>query len=111
MYDPLIIVVLIMITCDLLLIRSNRISLDMRVEEATTVTHIFQRDLGTESDICKPWQYLVPYERSGFFGRTQRILVEIISDEIRLEKGAHLRVTWSRMIQNHEMELEGRHID
>lgn len=41
--------------------------------------------------------------------RTKRIGGEIISDEICLEKRAHLRVAGSRAIEDKEMHLEGGH--
>ena len=51
MNDPLIVVVLVMIASHLLLIRTNWISLDMRVEETAAIAHIFQCDLRSKCDI------------------------------------------------------------
>ena len=37
--------------------------------------------------------------------------MEIVADQVSLEKRAHLRVSWTRMIQNHEVDFERRHVD
>lgn len=43
--------------------------------------------------------------------RTERILGEVVSDKIRLEEGAHLSVTGTRVIQDKEVGFEGGHED
>ena len=42
---------------------------------------------------------------------TERVLVEFISDKVGLEEGAHLGVTRPRVVQDHEVDLEGSHED
>ena len=39
-YEPVIVRVFVVITCDLLLSRSFRVGLDMRMEESTSISHI-----------------------------------------------------------------------
>ena len=43
--------------------------------------------------------------------RTERILREVVSDQIRLEEGAHLGITRTGVVENHEVDFEGRHED
>ena len=43
--------------------------------------------------------------------RTERILREVVSDQIRLEEGAHLSITRTGVIEDHEVDFEGRHED
>lgn len=43
--------------------------------------------------------------------RTKGILCERVADEIGLEQRTHLGIVWSRMAQDHEVDLEEEHID
>lgn len=42
---------------------------------------------------------------------TERVPGKVISDKIRLEEGAHLRITRTGMIQDEEVNLESYHVD
>jgi hypothetical protein len=43
--------------------------------------------------------------------QTQRIFRKIVSDQIGLEKGTHLSISRSRMVEDQEMNLERSHED
>jgi hypothetical protein len=62
------------------------------VKETTTPAHVLERNLGSNGDI-------------------QRILVEIVPDEVGLEERAHLRVTGSGVVEDQEVNLERGHED
>ena len=44
-------------------------------------------------------------------GLTQRVPGKVISDKIRLEEGAHLRITRTGMVQDKKVNLKGYHVD
>ena len=44
-------------------------------------------------------------------GLTERIPSKVISDEIRLEQGAHLRIARTGMVQDEEVNFESYHVD
>lgn len=52
-YDPVVVLILVMIACDLLLVRTNGVGLHVRVKQATAVSHIFQRKSGAISNFCE----------------------------------------------------------
>ena len=47
----------------------------------------------------------------GAVGLTERIPGEVVSDEVRLEEGAHLRISRTGMVQDEEVNLESYHVD
>ena len=91
--DPeVVVVVFIMITRDLLLKGSDRISLHVRMQQPSTITVILERELGSISD---------------FQGR----LGKVISTQMSLEERAHLRIPWAAPVENHEVQLERHGVD
>ena len=44
-------------------------------------------------------------------GLTKGVPGKVISDKIRLEEGAHLRITRTGMVQDKEVNLESYHVD
>lgn len=67
--DPLIVVVLVMVAGDLLLARTGRISLYMRVQQASTIANVFQRHSRPVSDFCI---FSSDYGRNSVYGTAYR---------------------------------------
>ena len=42
---------------------------------------------------------------------TERIACEIITNEMGLEERAHLGITWTGVVEDQEVHLEGGHVD
>jgi len=49
--DPFVVVIFVVVTSNLLLLRTDRIRLDMRVKQASSVANIFQGDFGSKSNL------------------------------------------------------------
>jgi hypothetical protein len=64
----------------------------MGMEQSTTIAHIFEGDLATES-------------------RLERILCKVVAREVCLKERRHLRVAWSRSIEDKEVNLEAKHVN
>ena len=47
----MVVIVLVVITSHLLLLGTERVCLNVRVEQATTPTHVLERDFGTIRDL------------------------------------------------------------
>ena len=50
-HDPMVVIVLVVIASHLLLLGTERVCLNVRVEQATTPTHVLERDFGTIRDL------------------------------------------------------------
>lgn len=85
--NKVIIGILVVVTSDLLLIRSYRERLDMRMQQSTSVAEILDRNLGSDGDF-------------------ERRFCKVVASQMSLEQGAHLRVTGTGTIENHKVELE-----
>ena len=48
--EPFVVGVFVVVAGDLLLIRTNGVCLDVRVEKTTAVTNVFEGDAGTDGD-------------------------------------------------------------
>jgi hypothetical protein len=90
--EPVVVSILMMIASDLLLCRAFRISLVMRVEQATSVAHILEGR---------------PRPIGDFKGA---VLSHICASEVGLEQRAHLRVARSTILQDEEVKVEGKHV-
>lgn len=86
-HNEIVVVVLVVVTSDLLLIRSYRERLDMRMQQSTSVAEILDRNLGSDGDF-------------------ERRFCKVVASQMSLEQGAHLRVTGTGTIENHKVELE-----
>lgn len=92
-YDlPVVILVLVVITRNLLLKTSHRQSLHVRVQQTTAVAVIFQGD-GTA------------------VGDFQRRLGKVVTTQMGLEEGRHLGVAGAGSVKDEEMHLEARGVD
>ena len=60
---------------NLLLKRADGVGLDVRVKQSTAVTHVLERDLGSEDGL-------------------ERVVRKVIAGEMRLEERGHLCVAW-----------------
>ena len=90
---PVVVGVLMVIASDLLLTRSIGVSLDVRVEQAASVSHVLQSGFGAVCDF--QWA----------------ILSNFGSLEVSLEEGAHLGVSWARFFKDEEVDIEREHVD
>lgn len=65
--------------------------------------------------ICEPMAISAQCQYWRTVGRTatltERVLCERIANEVCLEQRTHFGIVWSRMIQDHEVNLEEKHID
>ena len=84
--EPLIVGIFVVITGDLLLGRSLRIGLNVRVKQATTVTHILQCNARSVRN----------FQRA--------VLANLSSLQVGLEEGAHLSITRTSPVKDSEME-------
>ena len=79
---PFVIVVLVMVARDLLLIGSNGIRLDVRVQKATSPTHVLQRQFRAKRNLYTAM-------RTNMVNRTdrltERILGKVVANKIGLE--------------------------
>ena len=91
--EPIVVGVLVMVASDLLLARTLRIGLNMRVKETTSITHVLDCRAGTIRN----------FKRA--------ILSNLRAPQICLEKRAHLSVAWTAVLQNKEMNVEREHVD
>jgi hypothetical protein len=76
----------------LLLRRSGRVSLHVRVQQTATVPVVLERELGSVRHL--KWR-----------------LGKVVAPETGLEEGRHLRVARSRPIENEEVHLEASGVD
>lgn len=91
-YDPVVVVVLVVIARHLLLSRTNRERLNVRVEQATAPAHIFQCEFGTIYVISDARHSHHEYDQTTEHNvtRTKRVLEEIIADQMCLKERTHL---------------------
>lgn len=91
--EPIVVRILVMITCHLLLARALRVRLNMRVKKTASVTHVF--DSGSRSN--------------GNLERT--VLADFRALQVGLEQRAHLRISRAAVFKNQEVEVERKHVD
>lgn len=91
--EPVVVGVLVVVTSNLLLLRTLRVGLDVRVEKTTTITHVLDGCARTNCDF-------------------QRAVLSYLSTlEIGLEKGAHLSVTRTTAVEDSEVKGERQEVD
>jgi hypothetical protein len=90
--EPVVVGVLVVVTCDLLLSRALGIGLNVRMEQTSTVTHVLQGDAGSVCNLQRA------------------VLSDLGSAQIGLEERAHLGVSGSTVLQNEEMQVEREHV-
>lgn len=90
--EPIVVGILVVVTCDLLLRRTLGIGLVMRVEQPTTITHVLQSCAGS---ICN---------------LKGAILANFRASKVGLEQRAHLRISRSTVLQNEEVQVEREHV-
>lgn len=83
----MVVLVLVVVARHLLLQGSGRESLDVRMKETSTIPIVFDADFRSECHL-------------------QGRVGEIVANEMRLEKGAHLCVAGPGPVQNDEVDLE-----
>lgn len=91
-HDEVVVVVLVVITSDLLLIRSYGKRLNMRMQQSTSIAEILNRNLGSDSNF-------------------ERRFCKVVASQMSLEQRAHLRVTGTGTVQDHKVELEAEGVD
>jgi len=89
---PVVVRVLMMITGDLLLARSLRVSLNVGVKKPTSISHVFDGDLRTNGDF-------------------KRAIGEVRSLKIGLEERTHLGVTRAAPVKDGEMGIKTGEVD
>ena len=82
---PVIVGILVVVACDLLLVRTLRVGLMMRVQETTPISHIFQSR--TRSVRNFEWTVLA------YLGTSQ----------VSLEKRAHLSISGAAVLEDEEV--------
>lgn len=63
------------------------------MEETTTITHVLQCNARAECN----------FER--------RVLADLSATEIGLEEGGHLCISWTAVLENEKVKVEGEHVD
>ena len=102
--NPVVVVVFVVIAGDLLLVGADRVGLYVRMQQSTTPAHVLECDLGAVGDL---WNFTRKKSTTvAEKERTERISREIIPDQVGLEKRAHLSVTRTGVIENHEVYFE-----
>ena len=91
--EPIVVRIFVMITCHLLLLRPFWIGLDVRMEQTTTVAHIFQGGPRTDGNL--QWAIL------SHFG----------SFQVCLEQRAHLRISGTGIFQHQKVYVKRKHVD
>lgn len=91
--EPVVVGILVVVTGDLLLSRAFGESLDVRVEKTTAVAHVLESGARAHGD----------------FERT--VLADFGASQVGLEKRAHLGVTGTTVLEDKEVEVEGKKID
>jgi len=90
--EPVVVSVLIMITSDLLLTRSLRVSLNVGVKKPTSISHVFNGDLGANS----------------YF---KRAIDEVCSLKIGLKERTHLTIIRATPVKDGEMGIKAGKVD
>lgn len=90
--EPIVVGIFVVVTSNLLLHRSFWVCLDVRMEETTTVAHVLKCNARANCD----------FER--------RVLADLSAAEVGLEEGRHLRISWTAVFENEEVEVEGEHV-
>lgn len=107
---PVVVVILVVIASSLLLSRAYRVHLYMRMEQSATETHILQCELRPIRDLCSATSVSQSSSNDQENEHTERIEMETIANQIGLEQGGHLCVPRARVMEYHEVDLEGRHV-
>lgn len=90
--EPVIVGILVVVAGNLLLVRSFRVCLDVRVQEATSVAHILEGDPRAKSNL--EWA----------------VLADLGASQVRLEQRTHLGITRATVRENKEMQVERKHV-
>jgi hypothetical protein len=90
---PIVVGVLVVVTGDLLLLGTLRVSLNVRVEETATISHVLDRSAGTKDDLQRT------------------VLSDAGSLEVGLEQGAHLSVARATLVENSKVHGKGEKVD
>lgn len=90
--EPIVVSVFVVVARNLLLSRTFRVGLDVGMKKATSVSHVLDRDLGSNCN----------------FQRT--ILSDAGTLQIGLKKRAHLSVTGTRAFKNQEVEVKRKQV-
>lgn len=91
--EPVVVGILVVVACNLLLVGPLRICLDVRVQQTTSIAHILNSDPRADGDL----------ERA--------VNTDLGSAEVRLEKGAHLGVSWTGVSEHGEVNRKAQHVD
>ena len=91
--EPIVVGVFVVVTGDLLLAATVGIGLDMRMEQAPAISHVFQRHFRAEGNLQR------------------RVFADLGPPKICLKQRRHLRVARSGILQDQEMKVEGEHVD
>lgn len=90
---PLVVGILVVVASDLLLVRAIRISLDVTVQQTTSVTHVFEGNLGSKGK---------------FEGR---VTTDFAAFQIGLEERAHLSIARTTSGKDGKVEGERKEVD
>jgi hypothetical protein len=91
--EPVVVGILVVVASDLLLLRTFRVGLNVRVQKTTTIAHVLEGGTRAKSD----------FERAvdSDFGTL----------EVGLEERTHLGITRTAVLKNQEVEVEREHVD
>jgi hypothetical protein len=64
----------------------------MRMEQATAVAHVLERDFAAERGL-------------------ERVLGKVVAVQVRLEEGRHLRIAGAGPVEDKEVDLEAEEVD
>jgi hypothetical protein len=90
--EPVIVRIFVVITCNLLLTRALGVRLDVRVKKSSPIPHVLEGRAGTN-------------------GNLEWAISQIGTLEVSLEKGAHLSIARTGVLENDEVSFEACHVD
>lgn len=90
--EPIVVGIFVVVTGNLLLSRSFGVCLNVGMKKTTTIPHVLKCNARTECNFKR------------------RVLADFSPTKICLEKGGHLRISWTTILEDKEVEVEGEHV-